>query len=117
MSTNTVETAQQWASWLLKNESRGPGDTVSAMRRIERKHGISYSLLWALRYRPPQDLWASAFLKLGAAYEAERTRQMRLLQNEIENTDARNKLVACLVRAAAATGGVDSELVKQENLE
>ncbi|MBV8895509.1 MAG: hypothetical protein JO051_03280 [Acidobacteriaceae bacterium] len=83
-----IDEARGYASKLVLRESRGPGDTENAMRRIEAKYGVPFSALWSLRYRPPKRIWADLFFQLRAAYEAERERQLRLLQHEIDITKA-----------------------------
>ena len=53
---NGVADAQRWANELVKNESRGPGDTENAMRRLESRFGISWRTFWSLRYRAPTEV-------------------------------------------------------------
>ena len=62
----------------------GPGDIENAMRSIERDYGIDYWLLWRLRYRKSvlKDISVTPYMRLKAGYQAERERQMRILQNE-----------------------------------
>lgn len=81
----TVIEAQTWAESLLTRAHRGPGDTIdNAMGRVERKHGLPPRTLWKLRYRPPQEIVASVYLKLQAAYLAECERQAARLRHELE---------------------------------
>lgn len=98
----TVAQARQWADDLVRGESRGPGDTENAMRRIGIRTGIPWRVFWALRYRPPPDLWASVHERLRAAYLAECERQMRKLEYDIEITKALAGPDHDTVRAAAA---------------
>lgn len=79
---NAVASAKSWADDLVRRESRGPGDMENAMRRLESRYGIPWRTFWALRYRPPTDLFVSVYNRLHAAYEAERERQIRLLSHE-----------------------------------
>lgn len=81
-----VSQASEWANDLVRNEMRGPGDLDRAMRRVERKSGVPYAKLWALRYRKPKDILLSTFFALREAYVAERERQLRMLEHEIETT-------------------------------
>jgi hypothetical protein len=112
MSSAFVAEAQKWAGRLVQSESRGPGDIDNAMRRLETRYGIPYSLLYNLRYRPPRDLLVSHFARLEAAYVAECERQQRLFAHEREITKAKTRFGALLVRAADALVG-ESERVKE----
>ena len=49
-----------WAAYLTRAESRGPGDYVAAMGRVARKAKVTRSLIWALHYRKPKDVWTKA---------------------------------------------------------
>jgi len=96
MSETYVSQAQGWAEFLVRKEYRGPGDTLdAAMARCERKHQISRSVLWGLRYRPPRDLMVSLYMRLRDAYEAELAKLDQRLEDEIRKaellgTDATN---------------------------
>lgn len=85
---STVDLAAGWADRLVKFESRGPGDMDGAMRRVARRHGLTYSLFWKLRYRRPSDVMASAFFILRDAYRAECAKQRGRLSHELELTKA-----------------------------
>lgn len=87
MITAEVMQAKALASDMLRWETRGPGDTDNAMRRIARRHGIEYGQLWSLRYRAPKRIWADVLTKIALAYEAERNRQLQALKHEIELTE------------------------------
>jgi len=67
---------------MVLRESRGPGDTENAMRRLENRYGIPWRVFWNLRYRPPADILVGIWRQLHAAYEQECTRQERLLAHE-----------------------------------
>jgi hypothetical protein len=41
---------------MVARESRGPGDTENAMRRLEAKYGLDFWTQWGLRYRPPVEI-------------------------------------------------------------
>jgi hypothetical protein len=41
---------------LLRRETRGPGDTEGAMRRLEARYGLDYWTQWGIRYRPPTEI-------------------------------------------------------------
>lgn len=84
----SVAAAKEMASNLVLRESRGPGDLDNAMRRIEAKYGVPYSVLWSLRYRQPKDILLGVFTKLRAAYQAECARQAALLEHELMRTKA-----------------------------
>ncbi|MGE8129041.1 hypothetical protein ACQKQD_18870 [Methylobacterium sp. NPDC080182] len=86
MVTAEVTQAKALAGALLRWETRGPGDTENAMRRLARRHGIEYGQLWSLRYRAPKRIWADVLTKIALAYEAERDRQLRALKHETELT-------------------------------
>jgi len=84
VSETYVHEAQRWASALLEREHRGPGDTLdAAMWRAEQKWGIDHSTFWALRYRPPREMFVSVYMRLRQAYEMECVRQEARLQHEL----------------------------------
>jgi hypothetical protein len=84
VSETYVHEAQRWASALLEREHRGPGDTLdAAMWRAEQKWGIDHSTFWALRYRPPREIFTSVYMRLRQAYEMECVRQEARLQHEL----------------------------------
>jgi hypothetical protein len=83
-----VDQAAEWAKALTRTETRGPGDQPGAWRRLEARYGISAHTFWSLRYRKPQDIAVSIYMRLQAAYQAECERQMRQLEHEIEITKA-----------------------------
>lgn len=87
MVTAEVMQAKALASDMLRWETRGPGDTDNAMRRIARRHGIEYGQLWSLRYRAPKRIWADVLTKIALAYEAERNRQLQALKHDTELTE------------------------------
>ncbi len=91
--------AALWANELVRRESRGPGDSENAMRRLEARYGISWRTFWALRYRPPSEVFVSVYQRLHAAYLAECERQERLLRHEIEIVKAKG-LASSAVTAA-----------------
>ena len=98
----TVEHASTLAEDLLRWETRGPGDTENAMRRLARRYGVPYATFWRLRYRQPKDIYLSVYLKLRAAYDAERSRQLDRLCHDIEKTAAVAGADCDSVRAAQA---------------
>lgn len=99
---SSVDQASAWADQLLRWESRGPGDTKNALRRLARRTGVSYATFWSLRYRRPKDLYCSVFDKLHAAHESARQHQLARLTDEIETTKARSGADRASVRAALA---------------
>jgi hypothetical protein len=97
-----VETATKWVRAMVQRESKSPGDTVNAMRRLSRRYSVPYSLLWSLKYRPPKDLYVSAYEKLQRAYESEIQRGINSLRQERAITQAKTWLGKNLSRAASA---------------
>lgn len=100
-----VEDAAKKTRALVKSESRGCGDTENAMRRVEQKWGIGFSLVWALHYRLPKDITIGKYLRIVNAYEAHCEQQMRRFEHERAITKAKGWLGARLVRAADALAG------------
>ena len=97
--------AQRWAGALVEREFRGPGDTIdAAMWRAERKWGIERGTFWALRYRPPREIFVSVYMRLKAAYEVEIERQEARLQHELTLTKAAlgNAATSTAIREAEA---------------
>jgi len=88
MVTAEVIQAKALANEMLRWESRGPGDTDNAMRRVATRYGLEYGALWSLRYRAPKRIWADVANAIAAAYENERQRQIRKLAHEAELTEA-----------------------------
>jgi hypothetical protein len=105
-----LEDARKKSSWLVSREARGPGDLDNAMRRIERRHGVPYATLWALRYRKGQDIFVSVYTRIWEAYEAECERQRILLDHEISINRAKTRFGETIVRAGAALAGTESEV-------
>lgn len=87
-SAGLVDQAAEWSNALVQREARGPGDLPNAMERIERRYGVPYSAMWALRYRRPKDILASVYFRLHAAYQAECERQRKVLEHELAITEA-----------------------------
>lgn len=77
-----VDKAADWAKELTRREARGPGDIENAWRRLEVRYGIPSSAFWSLRYRRPKSIATGLFARLYEAWNAERERQMRMLQHE-----------------------------------
>ena len=77
-----VDQARGFLDGLLRVESRGPGDVENALRRIATRERVSFSR-WALRYRPPKDVYASVLFALRVAYEAARENQLKALEAEL----------------------------------
>jgi hypothetical protein len=109
-----VAEAREWANALVRLEARGPGDLDRAMRRVESRYGVPFSILWTLRYRAPKDILASVYFSLRAAYLAECERQQKRFDHELEIARARTAgqeasgSCAPLVRAAVAVAGAPS---------
>ena len=83
-----VDEARSHLDSLLRAESRGPGDFLPAMRRLARRERVSYSALWALRYRPGKDIYASVFFKLRQAHADACQRQLQHLEHELALAEA-----------------------------
>src|SRR6478736_3059465 len=86
-----VELAADYANRMIECEAHGPGDTESAMRRIEAKTGIGYWSLWALRYRrrDMKMIAADQYQRIRNAYLATCERQISALQHELAIERAR----------------------------
>ena len=114
-NTAYVEEASNWALRLTQAETRGPGDMQNAWRRLEARYGVPWRTFWALRYRRPRDLTATIFHQLREAYEAERQRQMRLLQHELEITRAITGNSHPVILAAEAVVGAPTRSESEED--
>lgn len=97
-----VDQARAIARDLVQHESRGPGDTDNAMRRLEARYGVPYGFLWSLRYRPPKDVLMGAWHRLTAAYRAECERVERRAAAERERIEALDAALASMGNAAGA---------------
>lgn len=119
MSNADVARGQMLGADLLRWETRGPGDLANAMRRVETRYGVPFSVQWALRYRPPKRIWSDLLAKLEAAHAAEKERQLRKLAHDLavtaEIAGADHPAVvaaqALLGAADALAAGVDAEAV------
>lgn len=100
MTKFLVDEAAGWAEVLIKSEARGPCDFGPAMMRIAGRVGVSFSKLWALRYRRPKTIAAEVYFSLREAYEAERARQLRMLSDDARITTSAAGADAHSVRAA-----------------
>lgn len=108
--TANVETAQDIARRLINAEARGPGDYENAMRRLEARRGIPFSLLHSLKYRQPKDILLSQWNLLLDVYEMECARQERRYQLQRETAKAlKNATSKALTRTAAVVAGVGVE--------
>ena len=104
-----VDEAARIANDLATREMRGPGDLPNAMQRLENRYALPTRSFWSLRYRKPKSICASLLLKLLAAYEAERERQMRLLSHDNAITRLTTGPDHPAVRAAEALLGAHHE--------
>ncbi|WP_407529404.1 hypothetical protein [Methylobacterium oryzisoli] len=86
----TAEAAQAaaWVSDMIRLESRGPGDTNNAMRRIARRYQIPFPALFSLRYRSPRRVWADIYAAVRAARDEELQKHIGRLQHDLEITRA-----------------------------
>jgi hypothetical protein len=94
---------------MVQWESRGPGDTDNALRRVARQSGVQYGAVWSLRYRAPKRIWADVYVALSTAYETARQRQLQALQHDIDTTAAITGPRHPAVAAARAALGQDAE--------
>lgn len=113
--TSAVSEAREWAKWLVQRETRGPGDLENAMRRLEARYGVPFSTLWALRYRPPKDIFVGVYEALRDAYLAEHEKQERLLRHEREITEAKSRISSAFVRAGAAIARAADVLEREDD--
>ena len=100
-----VEQARSQLDDLVREESRGSGDTANAIRRIARREGLSFSYLWRVRYREIKDVYASTFFTLNAAHEAMCDRMERRLQDAKKQYEGTTRISEALLRLAGAAGG------------
>lgn len=69
MSVAYVNEAKGMATFLLRKEFRGPGDTIeAAATRTETKYRVPASFLLRLRNRAVKDMLVSNFMALATAY-------------------------------------------------
>lgn len=76
------DNAKRWANDLILGESRGPGDLPNAMRRLEARYGIAASTFFSLRYRAAKEPKIGLYVRLEAAWQDFRARQLKALQHE-----------------------------------
>ncbi len=100
-----VHEARDWAMKMVRWDARASGDLSGAMARVARRCGVTRSLIWALHYRPPKDIWTSAYFKLHEAYRAECERQAKLFDHEFKIAAAKAGPGAPFVRAAVVVAG------------
>lgn len=109
MSNADVARGQLMGAELLRWETRGPGDTANAMKRIAARYGVPVSLQWSLRYRPPKRIWSDLLAKLEAAHAAEQERQWRKLAHDLAvTTEIAGADHPAVVAAQALLGAADA---------
>lgn len=107
--------AQFYADDLLRWETRGPGDTANAMRRVAQRAALPLSKLWSLRYRPPKAVASHVLAALAAAHAAEKERQMRKLAHDLEITaEVAGASDPAVVAAVAVLRALAPEMVSAE---
>ena len=104
-----VEDAAEWAKALVLADQQCAGDYGNAMRRVARRVGVRFSVVWNLHYRLPKAISADDFEKLGASFVNE---QRRRYAEERSTTTPRTKLGRLLVRAADFMASEDVGAVK-----
>lgn len=87
--SNLVGEAQRMALRLISQEMKEGENTDNAMRRVARKCGVSYSALWALRYRAPKRIFADIYFAIQTAHEATVARERQKLEHEVRVAEAR----------------------------
>jgi hypothetical protein len=103
-----VDEAAELANKMVAREARGPGDLANAMGRLEVRYGISYWVLWALRYRKPKSIDTNVYVRILQAYEAECDRQRGLIDNDCAATKPKSRIAQALVRAGDVLAGKES---------
>lgn len=90
MSDVYLHRASAWADQMVARESRGPGDTDEARRRVATRHRIPYSTLFALKWRKPKcpQRIRGIYEQVREAYLNECMRQVVHLEHEIQITKA-----------------------------
>lgn len=83
-----VMRGQSLSNDLLRWETRGPGDTANAMRRIATRAAIPFGKLWALRYRPPKEIASHVLTRIEAAHAAAKRQQLERLSHDVAITAA-----------------------------
>lgn len=109
-----VSDADKKLRWMVRHETRFPGDTKQALRRLADRYQISYSALYTLRYRQPTDILMSVYLSICSAYAAELARQEKAFEHERAIAKAKTGLGAALLRLADTLDGTRSEAVAGE---
>ena len=98
-----IERAQRMARFVENDEYQQVGDRDIARQRIARRYGVTTRALYALRYRNPKQIAADLYDALCSAVEDAASRQIRLLEQEIN--EARAGRLGCregVVREAEA---------------
>ena len=110
-SAEYVEDATEWAKALVLSDQRAAGDYGNAMRRVARRVGVPFSVIWNLHYRPPKAVDAKAFEKLGTSFADE---QRRLYRAERAAYTPHTALGRLLMRAADFLADENSGAVKDD---
>lgn len=100
-----VDEMAKWSDAVIREEVRGPGDYINAMRRVSKRSGVAYSILFDLKYRKPKKPDPISFARLYEAYVSLRQSQLRQFQDELEQTTKDTGSHSALVRAAVALVG------------
>lgn len=79
----SAATATSYVRQMIQAESRGPGDTESAMTRLEMRYGIGFWTMDRLRKGRAKTCDASIFQQLRFAYLDLCARQVNKLQQQI----------------------------------
>lgn len=87
----SAATATEYVRRMVARESRGPGDTLNAMSRLEQKYGIGFWQLSHLRGGRAKSVDVGLFARIRAAYLDYCENQIRLLEHEIAVEKAINE--------------------------
>ncbi len=89
MSDTYLDRAAGWADWMVKKESRGPGDLDLARHRVASRTNVPYSTFFALKWRRPKcpQRIRGIYEQMREAYLNECKRQVAYLEQEIQITE------------------------------
>lgn len=104
-----VDEMAKWSDALVREEVRGPGDYINAMRRLSTKHRVPYSHLFDLTYRRPKRADPISFARVYEAYVALRERQLRQFEDDLARTKNDTGSPSPLIRAAVALVGTAAQ--------
>lgn len=80
---SSAQLASSYVNKMIERESRGWGDTTNAMKRLNRRYGLSFWTLNNLRIGRSKTVDASLFNRIKSAYLDVCERQIANLQHEL----------------------------------